>query len=70
MNKTKKRNDKPSLRLDANGNVVLNTSMPKEYYGNLAKIKTAKGFSSEQAVIRFALKYFFDRNKNLIDQTG
>ncbi len=45
-----------------NGSVVLNLTLPEDYFSNLAKIRRAKGFRTEQDVIRFSLKDFFNKN--------
>ena len=60
---TVKKKIKKQLAVVDTGKTAINVLMGNEYYKTLTRIKNEKGFSSEQEVIRFIIKDFFNRNR-------
>lgn len=60
MGKTTTR--KQTVKTLYNGKVKVNTVFPRDTYKSLSVIKTNKGFSSEQEVIRFIVTDFIKKN--------
>jgi len=63
-NSLKKKNapSKPESTKETTETITFNQSVSKETFNALSKVKKAKGFLTEQEVVRLAIAFFLEKN--------